>query len=856
MAGFFWQRGYGEENMRFQELLIKNKLAKGLLTLMLFVLWPNGLSAQIDPLTSSDELITQFQALPPSLQQSIARDMGIEDALNPSKSVGVEKNEVLADVPNNFPIVEVQGSSSLTEVEDPNRIDNIGLEMSGPSAWVFDRSIKKFGQQLFDKNVTTFAPTDTSIVPNDYKLGVGDNLIIHIYGQKNSKYSLQINREGVINIPQLGPVEVAGLSIDQGSSLINRKISSELIGVTSFVSMGRLRAINVFLAGDVSTPGSYSVSALSTVSQALYLAGGLSDVGALRDIQVKRGGSVVARFDAYDLLLKGDSKGDIKLEDGDVIFVPIAQRVAQIRGAVQRPGSYEVLSGDSLFDLLNLAGGPSADVFSAGVTLVRYKGSGLPAAVRQYNLSDQSLKHTRVENGDVLILSSVGSGLTNFIELSGAVHRPGYYGLHENAKITDYLTDVTTDLTLGADLKVSLLERYDPTTGEVTVFLFPLEEILSNPASKYNFTLRDRDRLTVFDRPGISEMSRADQLEGIVDKLAAQSSVEEPTKVFKVEGAVKEPGLFPMPENTTLREAVLLAGGFRDDANLSVIEIARSIVTPSGEVDVTYIKVPGAELGKLNVPIKSRDNISIRVMEDLNKFLDVELVGEFVYPGVYPIQNGESLFSVIERAGGLTSKGFLDGMVVTRESVLQREDGAFEFQRSRQSNELLDAMLTDELRTGLNPEAFLRLKETIGSKNDGRIVLSSIDLTADTFQLQDGDKIYIPQTPSTVTVSGAVHRPASFKYDPSLQVFDYLDLAAGLMRRADKKNVYVIHANGSIDSLRLSWLRFEAPLQILPGDIIVVPINSSYRPLDELIEVRTRAIFQTLISAAAVGSAL
>ena len=231
---------------------------------------------------------------------------------------------------------------------------------AGAAAQVLER----YGVSLFDRDVSTFAPTDDALVPDEYRLGVGDQLVVQLFGKENATYTLSVGRDGSINFPKLGAITVSGLTFEDSRALIDTRVEQQLIGVEAVVTLGRLRAIGVFMAGEVRVPGAYSVSALTTVTQALFQAGGVTDIGSLRGIQVRRAGRDSTTFDVYDLLMRGDPSGDIRLQSGDVLFVPTIDSVVEVRGEVRRPMAYELAGGETVADLIQMAGG-----FTKGVSV-------------------------------------------------------------------------------------------------------------------------------------------------------------------------------------------------------------------------------------------------------------------------------------------------------------------------------------------------------------------------------------------------------------------------------------------------------------------------------------------------------
>ena len=396
-----------------------------LITLVMFALL--GVPEQ-----SWGQSLEQLKSLPRAQQEALARQMGIDlDKLG----VGAE------------------GASELgmpgEELEQRDRQERDGEDEGLAQILGFKPELKRFGLDLFDNEISTFAPTDNSDVPSDYVLGTGDELVIQLYGAKNSELVLQVARDGTINIPDLGPLNIGGIHYSDAKALISARISKQMVGVQSAISLGRMRAINVFMAGEVKVPGAYSVSALTTLSQALFVTGGPSEVGSLRSIMVKRGGKLVSDFDFYDLLVKGDARADIRLQSGDVVFVPVYNDIVEVEGAVKRPATYEIKKGETLAEVIDFAGGvtPSANVDE--ITLRRYAAGQAANKIVSLSSADQEYMDG---GGFVQVFdapqyfemrnqATMAKKRRNAIKviIQGEVVFPGTYYLGEGERISDLI---------------------------------------------------------------------------------------------------------------------------------------------------------------------------------------------------------------------------------------------------------------------------------------------------------------------------------------------------------------------------------------------------------------------------------
>ncbi len=352
-----------------------------------------------------------------------------------------------------------------------------------------EEEIKRYGLALFDGEVSTFAPTDDASVPDNYRLGAGDHLVVQLFGSENDQYALQVDRSGNVSFPKLGPIMLAGLTFEDARALVEARVKDQILGARVTVSMGRLRAINLFIAGEVVVPGAYSVSALTTVTQALFQAGGISDIGSLRHIQVKRGGEQVAKFDVYDLLLKGDVRGDVRLQSGDVVFVPPVKNIVTVQGAVNRPMIYEFVQGESVADAVNMAGGLNEDGYGASISVVsKAVGDNLPT-VANVNINDKRTS-AKLSNGDLVTVSETTQTLKNAITLEGAVVRPGIYAWSEGQRVSDLIKSIDGDLKTYADLGYGLIVRQKNARLDIEVLQVDLGEAITQKGSTYDLLTR------------------------------------------------------------------------------------------------------------------------------------------------------------------------------------------------------------------------------------------------------------------------------------------------------------------------------------------------------------------------------
>lgn len=821
-----------------------------------------GALAQNLPAGVSPALVAQLKSMPPAQQRALAKQYGIDLSIFDQQEAG----EARLGRPG-APLEQMQ-------VPDPNAYQPVELQPIKE-----DEGLKRFGANLFRREVSTFAPTDDAPVPDDYVLGPGDQLIVQLFGTENESLRLDVSRSGSVNFPKLGPITVAGLSFADARSLLETRIAQQLVGVSGLITLGNLRAINVFIAGEVEVPGAYSVSALTTITQALFVAGGPTALGSLRQVEVKRNGETVRTFDLYDLLVRGDARNDIRLLSGDVVFVPPYLGLVEVDGAVKRPALYEIKQGENLADLIKYAGGLQASAYPATINIERVaQRNGQLPSVLTVDLTRDGARI--LADGDVVFIPESSSYLENAVELVGDVVRPGRYAYRENMRLSDIISDARSALNMTADLGYGLVVRTINKRLDIQVLQFDIGEMLANPQSEQNLALTPRDQIIVFSYPlsedlaededevlaagevkraeeaEADDFSRATLLQPIMDRLRRQAVVENDVKTVSISGAVKAPGTYPLTEALTVIALVRAAGGFKDSAYLEAAEFRRLVLDPSGKIDTFYEDINLLTATESRY-LSSRDHLTIREIPGWNPQNAVEIAGEVRFPGRYLIRSGETLASLISRAGGLTENAFADGAIFTREAVREAEkqrarELSQEIQRgyaasilTQEQAKTLDIDIIKEISTGLtNADAQGRLLVDVNRALAGR---EDADI-----ELLDGDKLVIPERTNTISIVGEVRRSSSHGFREGYGVEDYINLAAGFTARADKDNVYVVKANGGVFQPKESLFSFLSGARLQAGDTIVVPINSSYKDQIPLWRDITQIIYQGAVSIAAV----
>jgi len=723
-------------------------------------------------------------------------------------------------------------------------------------------ALKPFGYDLFAGRPSTFAPATDVPVPVEYIVGPGDRLQVQLIGSTKGRYELVVGRDGRINFPELGPIPVSGLHFDEVRSLLESRVAEQMIGTQVSVTMGELRSIRVYVLGDAQTPGSYTVSGLSTITNALFVSGGVKKVGSLRNIQLKRAGRTVTTLDLYDLLLKGDTSADARLLPGDVIFVPPIGATVGLAGEVRRPAIYELKDETTAGELLNLGGGllPEADPSIATLERVNEQRQRTTVDV---NLSAAG-RNVTLQSGDVLRVPTIRPVLDGSVVISGHVHRPGEYQYTPGMRLTDVLPSLD-ELKPNADQRYILVRRELPSDRRVRVFSADLEQALTNPQSAANFELASRDQIFVFDR----ESGRDRIIEPLMRELRLQSRIDEPTLEVSVAGKIKVPGKYPLEPGMRVSD-LLRAGGSLDEAAYGgQAELTRYEVGSNGQRQAELIEIDLRQVlngdPAANLALRPFDYLVIKEVPLWAEQEEVEIRGEVRFPGRYPIHRGETLRSLMVRAGGLTEWAFPEGAIFTREELKDRERKQLKTLATRMESDLAQFSLMSAQETGKDAGQALAVgKSLLASLRDatpvGRLV---IDLegasrakpgSEQDIVLKDGDRLLVPRTMQEVTVIGEVQSTTSHLYRKDLSRDDYLAMSGGLTPRADERRIYVVRADGSVvTGSGRAWFNGDN-VQIKPGDTVVAPLDTErMRPLPFWIAVTT-IIYNLSIAAAAVNS--
>lgn len=727
-----------------------------------------------------------------------------------------------------------------------------------------DVPLEQFGYDLFAGVPTTFAPVTDIPMDADYIVGPGDTVQIQLFGKEPAQYNLVITREGILQFPEIGPVSVAGLTFREMKEVLEARIEQQMIGERANITMGRLRSIRVFILGDVNQPGSYTVSALSTMTNALFVSGGIKPIGSLRNIQLKRRGKVVARMDLYDLLLRGDTSGDVRLQPGDVIFVPPLGASVGVAGEVRRPAIYELRKERSVEQMLSLAGGllPTAYPQASQIRRISQRGE---RTLIDLDISQPAGLQAAVQAGDTLRIYSVLEKMEDIVLLSGHVQRPGGYQWRPGMRLTDLISSIENDVLPRPDLNYALVRRELMPDQRIQVFSVQPGQALKDPASQYNVALESRDELTLF---GFSE-DRAEMVEPLIEDLRAQATFHQPAQVVSVGGLVRLPGNYPLEQRMTISDLLRAGGGLAEAAFALRAELTRYEVIDGSYREVDHVAVDLAQILKgetaSDLALRPHDVLHIKRLPEWVAAATVEVKGEIRFPGVYPISRGEQLSKLIERAGGVTDMAFTEGAVFLREDLREREKEQLAELSQRLEADL--AALSLQLAQEEGQAQSLTIVRELGAQlrgvePTGRLVIDLPRLITDTrggrrsqydVTLSDGDKLYVPPVTQEVTVTGEVFNPTSHLFERGLDRRDYVKLSGGATRKADESNVYVIRANGSVVT-ETPWIAAGRAADIKPGDTIVVPLDvDRVRPIALWTSI-SQIIFQLGLAAASANA--
>ncbi len=649
---------------------------------------------------------------------------------------------------------------------------------------------KIFGMAYFENNKLTFEPSLNIPTPKNYQLGAGDQIIIDIWGDSEQTYQTEISPDGYIRIERLGPIYLNGLEVEAATRKINAKLKTlyGTLGSTTYsqVSLGQIRTIHVNVIGEVQMPGTYLMSSLSSAFNALYLAGGPTETGTLRKIEVYRGGKFLGRLDAYQLLLSGEGK-DISLSDGDVVIVkPYDVRVF-IDGQIKRPAYYDLQKEETLADLIDFAGGFTDLGYSELVSVRRKEGNF--RSLKTFRLSDDA----PLLNGDEVYIQRISNRYVNRLVAEGALNFPGEFEFREGMMLSELIQQaggMTKDAFMGRGLIIRLDE-----TLNLTNQAFNVASVVKGTE---DHVLKNEDMIKVF----------------------FQNELRDVREVM-IEGAVQQSGTYPFIEDMTVEDLILLAKGFDQTARRGTIEIIRKIPgeNPAGIANILMLAISedlSLDANTSSMTLMPFDLVIIRQLSGNDSRGFVTLEGAVSSPGVYGLSSKrETIYEVLQRAGGPAAWANLDGAVLIRKSEYQESDSRNKLKRLKYLTTLkLNALDSSRLDTVSldNPTLIgLNLTTLLASPNN-----------RSNMTLRSGDIISIPEVVNTISVAGEVFNPGDLKFIDEYTFKRYLNLSGGVTDRAKLKRSYVVYANG-VAKKTGHFLFFKKYPKILPGSTLIVP---------------------------------
>jgi protein involved in polysaccharide export with SLBB domain len=820
--------------------------------------------------------IQQFKSMPKAQQEALARQYGVDlDALTGGNSA--------ADRPQPVQVVE-----PVSQITDQERDKALAEKAEEQKTAEKNNGLKPFGYDLFAGDPSTFAPVTEIPVPADYTMGPGDVLRIQLWGKENQNLELPVSRDGTISFPDSGPLSVAGLSFDEAREQIRTRVSEQYIGVQASVSLGELRSMRVFVLGEARNPGSYTVSSLSTITNALYVSGGIKQTGSLRNVQHKRDGKLLGTLDLYELLLKGDSRNDNRLQAGDVIFIPPVGKRVGIEGEVYRPALYELDDESSLEQLVSMAGGLTPQAYPQRINIERTNEDFL-RIIAEADYTSHNGRKAPIQAGDRITIPSIADITGQYVEVQGAAARTGKFAWIPGMRVSSLIKNLDAELLPVADKQYAAVVRTDPENDTISVLNLQLREAVRNPGGQQDLQLQEKDRLLFFSDAGKVDIeseadlanqpeskAKADEVpasdtftreklfEPVIQRLKAQASPTRPQQTIAISGPVRYPGEYPLPATQRLEDAIFVAGGLKDSASLYQAEIARYTVDENGvgQTHILNVNLTDAMAGRSNIELQSRDRVLIKSIPEFAKTRTIELKGEVRYPGIYTFRDGETLKDVLQRAGGLTENAFPRGAVFTREKLRQLEAQRLREAEERLQGDLLSVQLEGDNFGGQTSQRIQQveglLEDVQNSRPVGRMVIDLAAVLSDEdyqpIRLQDGDSLTIPTIPQAVSVFGEVQFPTSHLHQQGLTVDDYLERSGGPTRQADEDRVYVVKADGSVMlPERSRWFGGRSQ-QLQPGDTIIMPIDVDRLNQLELWTNVSQIVYQMALGAAAVGN--
>lgn len=636
---------------------------------------------------------------------------------------------------------------------------------------------KVFGRDIFNNKRLSFEPQMNIATPQNYVLGPGDQLIVDVYGASQESLKLTVSPDGDITIPEFGPVHVSGLSVASAQSRIRSKLGGYFQSSQIKTTLGQTRTIMVNVMGEVRVPGTYTLSAFATVFHALYMAGGISELGTLRSIKVFRQGRQISVVDVYEFILNGRLAGNVRLQDNDVIQVGTYDCIVDVSGSVKRPMAYEMKANESLSSLLKYSGGFADNAYKKLVRVLRNEDFK-----SVYNVEEFDFSSFKVADGDHVMVDAIIDRYKNMVEVKGAVFRPGMYQLGDKVSSVRSLIETASGLTEEALTSRAVMRRMKPNRTQEVLSL-NLEGILNG--TEADVPLQNEDVLFI---PTLSEHQNL--------------------RTLTITGEVIFPGVYEYADNMTLQDFILQAGGLTDRASNVKIDVSRRLRDPNAqEAGLEIAKTFSFSLNDQNsFTLEPYDIVQVRRSPVFQDPIRVSVEGEIAFQGSYTMeQKNQRLSDVVKAAGGILPGAYIRGARLFRHmTAAEKARMQAVIQIARQSADGKDSIALDKLAMSDTYTVGIHLDEAIA--NPG----STQDI-----ELMDGDRLIIPRFNHTVRISGDVNAANTVAYDEGRGYKYYIEQAGGFGDRAKKRHAYIIYQNGTMAKASKG--------KIEPGCEVVVP---------------------------------
>ncbi len=665
---------------------------------------------------------------------------------------------------------------------------------------------KVFGRDIFNKRNLSFEPNMNIATPKNYVLGPGDAVYIDVYGASQKSFECTVSPDGYINVEGFGPIQVSGLTSAQANSRVRSQLGQRYSSSQIKLTVGQTRTISISVMGEVNVPGTYTLSAFATVFHALYMAGGINNLGTMRNIKVFRNGRLISTVDIYDYILNGKMTGNVRLTDNDVIVVGAYDCLVNITGKVKRPMFYEMKKNESLGTLLRYAGGFAGDAYTKSVRVNRKNGRQYSI----YNVNEFDMSSFRLADDDSVSVDSVIARYENMVEVKGAVFRPGMYQVGDGINSVRTLVDAAEGVTEYAFTPHAIIHRMKADRS-LEVISVDLEGIMTGKAA--DIPLQNEDVLFVPTKQDVQE-----------------------EQTLTIYGEVQYPGTYKFAENETLEDFILQAGGLKETASTVRVDVSRRIINPKAESTDSIIAknysfalkdgfVVDGEQGFVLLPF---DEVYVRRSPGTYRQQNVSIEGEVLFAGTYTIpKRNARLSDLVKAAGGANDIAYIKGARLIRkanEAERARMEQVLKMAREQQQKNLMQIASSSN-----NSAALTQLAQENKDKN-----LEKFNITGfypigiyldkamknpggeDDIILREGDRLIIPQYNGTVKINGAVMHANTVGYVKGRKVGYYVDQAGGFSRDAKKRDTYIIYMNGTI-------ARVSHDAKVEPGCEIFVP---------------------------------